>query len=148
MDNPTMKKALQEYVDAFNANDLERLMSLFSDEARVEDPFGSPPKTGRKEVEAFYGESMSGANLELLAAPRGSHSNAAAITFAVHTKKEGHSIRIDVTDVMTFDANGKIATMHAYWGPDDIQQLQFLKTLGINNFLLFFRNLSKYKQNK
>lgn len=123
MDSLTMKNALQEYVDAFNANDLERLMALFSDEASVEDPFGSPAKNGHQEVKAFYGESMSGANLELLAAPRGSYSNAAAITFAVHTEKEGQPIRIDVTDVMTFDSNGKIATMQAYWGPDDIQQL-------------------------
>ncbi|MFD1065624.1 nuclear transport factor 2 family protein [Oceanobacillus locisalsi] len=123
MDSLTMKNALQEYVDAFNANDLERLMALFSDEASVEDPFGSPAKNGHQEVKAFFAESMSGANLELLAAPRGSHSNAAAITFAVHTEKEGHPIRIDVTDVMTFDSEGKIATMHAYWGPDDIQQL-------------------------
>ncbi|MCT1902070.1 nuclear transport factor 2 family protein [Oceanobacillus sojae] len=123
MDNSTMKKALQEYVDAFNANDIERLISLFSDEASVEDPVGSPPKKGRKEIEAFYKESMAGAKLELLASPRGSYSNAASITFAVHTEKEEHSIRIDVTDVMTFDSDGKIATMHAYWGPEDMQQL-------------------------
>ncbi|CEI80991.1 steroid Delta-isomerase [Oceanobacillus oncorhynchi subsp. incaldanensis] len=123
MDNATMKKALHAYVDAFNANDIERLIALFSDEASVEDPVGTPPKTGRKEVEAFYKESISGARLELLAPPRGSYRNAAAITFAVHTEKEGQPIRIDVTDVMTFDSNGKIATMHAYWGPDDIQQL-------------------------
>jgi len=123
MDNATMKKALHGYVDAFNANDLERLISLFSDEASVEDPVGSPPKTGRQEVEAFYKESMAGASLELLAPPHGSYSNAAAITFAVHTEKDGRPIRIDVTDVMTFDSNGKIATMHAYWGPDDMQQL-------------------------
>ncbi|GEN87100.1 nuclear transport factor 2 family protein [Oceanobacillus sojae] len=123
MDNLPMKKTLQEYVDAFNANDLEHLMSLFSDEASVEDPVGSPPKTGRIEIEAFYRESMTGAKLELLVSPRGSYSNAATITFAVHTEKKGHSIRIDVTDVMTFDSAGKIATMHAYWGPDDMQQL-------------------------
>ncbi len=123
MDSLTMKKALQKYIDAFNANDLKRLMALFSDEASVEDPVGSPPKNGRKEIEAFYEESMSGANLELLVPPRGSYSNAATITFAVHTEIEGRSSRIDVTDVMTFDPNEKIATMHAYWGPDDMQQL-------------------------
>lgn len=123
MDSSTMKKALKDYIDAFNANDLERLISLFSNEATVEDPVGSTPKIGREEIEAFYKESMTGAKLELLAAPRGSYSNAATITFAVHTEKEGHSIRIDVTDVMTFDSDGKIAAMHAYWGPDDMQQL-------------------------
>lgn len=119
-----MKKALQEYVDAFNAGDLDRLMSLFADEARVEDPVGTPPKIGIKEVEAFYAESLSGGSkLELLVSPRGSYGNAATITFAVYAQLEDHSIRIDVTDVMTFDSDGKIISMQAYWGPDDMQKL-------------------------
>ncbi|QQZ11404.1 nuclear transport factor 2 family protein [Heyndrickxia vini] len=118
-----MKKSLQEYVDAFNAKDVDRLISLFADDAKVEDPVGKPAKVGRQEIESFYRESMPGSTLELLAPPRGSHSNAATITFAVHSQMGEHSIRIEVTDVMTFDSNGKIATMHAYWGPDDVQQL-------------------------
>ena len=124
MQSSVMKKALQDYVDAFNTNDLERLMALFADEAKVEDPVGKPPKIGRQEIEDFYRESMSGeAQLELLAAPRGSFGNAASITFAVHAETDGRSMRIDVTDVMTFDENGKIVTMRAFWGPDDMRQL-------------------------
>lgn len=123
MDSTAMKKALQEYIDAFNAKDIDRLIALFADDAKVEDPVGSPPKVGRQEIEAFYRESMLGSQLELLAPPRGSYSNAATITFAVHAQMEGRAIRIEVTDVMTFDSNGKISTMHAYWGPDDMHQL-------------------------
>lgn len=124
MDSSIMKKQLQEYIDAFNAGDSERLMKLFADEARVEDPVGQPPKIGYQEVATFYTESMSGgAQLELVAPPRGSFSNAAAISFKVHSKMEGKSICIHVTDVMTFDEEGKIVTMQAFWGPDDMQQL-------------------------
>ncbi|WP_440898009.1 steroid Delta-isomerase [Amphibacillus sp. Q70] len=124
MDSSVMKTKLQEYVDAFNKGDLKRLMALFADEAKVEDPVGQPPKVGRQEIEEFYQQSLlGGAQLELLVPPRGSFSNAASITFAVHSKAEGQSIRIDVTDVMTFDTNGKIVTMQAFWGPDDMQQL-------------------------
>lgn len=124
MDSSVMKNKLQEYVDAFNRGDLKRLMALFADEAKVEDPVGQQPKIGRQEIQAFYRESMlGGAQLELLASPRGSFGNAASITFAVHSKMEGQSIRIDVTDVMTFDTNGKIVTMQAFWGPDDVQQV-------------------------
>ncbi|NEZ01165.1 steroid delta-isomerase [Bacillus shackletonii] len=119
-----MKKALQEYVDAFNQKDLERLISLFADDASVEDPVGKPLKKGRQEIEEFYRESMSGeSKLELLAPPRGSFSNAASITFAVHTKMEGRSARIEVTDVMTFNNDGKISTMQAFWGPDDLRMV-------------------------
>ncbi|MGN7403395.1 hypothetical protein ACTHO0_26450 [Cytobacillus praedii] len=82
------------------------MMSLFADEARVEDP-----KIGRKEVREFYSKSLSGGNkLELLASPRGSYGKAATITFAVHAQMEVRSFRIDVTDVMTFDSNGNKPT--------------------------------------
>ncbi|KQL52534.1 steroid delta-isomerase [Heyndrickxia shackletonii] len=124
MESSVMKKALQEYVDAFNQKDLERLISLFADDASVEDPVGKPLKKGRQEIEEFYRESMSGeSKLELLAPPRGSFSNAASITFAVHTKMEGRSARIEVTDVMTFNNDGKISTMQAFWGPDDLRMV-------------------------
>lgn len=124
MDSSLMKRTLQEYVNAFNQRDLECLMSLFANDATVEDPVGKPPKKGHQEIERFYRESMSGeSKLELLAPPRGSFGNAASITFAVHTKMEGKSARIDVTDVMTFNDDGKIVTMQAYWGPDDMQLL-------------------------
>ena len=40
----TMKAALQGYLNAFNANDLDALTALFADDATVEDPVGSPPE--------------------------------------------------------------------------------------------------------
>ncbi|WP_157684526.1 nuclear transport factor 2 family protein [Cytobacillus praedii] len=91
------------------------MMSLFADEARVEDPVGTPPKIGRKEVRKFYSKSLSGGNkLELLASSWGSYGKAAMITFPVHEQMEVGSLRIDVTDVMTFDSNSNIITMQAY----------------------------------
>ncbi len=32
-------------------------------------------------------------------------------------------MRIEIISVMTFDDDGKIASMKAYWGPDNIKQL-------------------------
>ncbi|MED3575897.1 hypothetical protein [Cytobacillus praedii] len=64
-------------------------MSLFADEARVEDPVGTPPKIRRKEVREFYSKSLSRGNkLELFVSPRGSYGKAATITFAVHAQME------------------------------------------------------------
>jgi steroid delta-isomerase len=116
-----MKASLQEYIEAFNAGDATRVLALFSNEATVEDPVGTPQKRGREEIAAFYGHATTlGARLELLAPPRGSHSNAATITFKVHVKgADGTPAHIDVTDVMEFDTEGKITSMRAYWGADD-----------------------------
>ena len=115
-----MKACLREYVDAFNASDAARVTGLFADNATVEDPVGTPIKRGRDEIEAFYGHATQvGARLELIAPPRGSHANAATITFKVHVEGPNGPAHIDVTDVMEFDAQGKIVSMRAYWGADD-----------------------------
>jgi steroid Delta-isomerase len=36
---------------------------------------------------------------------------------------EGGKMRIDIVSVMTFDDEAKIASMKAYWGPENITQL-------------------------
>ncbi len=115
-----MKAQLREYVDAFNADDAARVVALFADHASVEDPVGTPLRRGRDEIAAFYGHATTlGARLELVAPPRGSHGNSATISFKVHMKSPHGAAHIDVTDVMEFDADGRIVSMRAYWGEDD-----------------------------
>lgn len=87
-----MKAALLDYVAAFNAADAGRVVALFADDATVEDPVGSPVVAGREAILAFYRHATSlGARLDVVAAPRGSHGNAAALSFAVYVQMQGHS---------------------------------------------------------
>lgn len=120
----TMKQALQAYVDRYNADDLEGVVALYADDATVEDPVGSPVKTGKAAIRDFYAYAMkTGARLSLAAPIRGSHGNAAAMAFDVTlTMPEGRMI-IRVIDVMTFDAAGRFASMRAYWGPGDMERI-------------------------
>ena len=120
-----MKARLVDYIEAFNAADAARVVALFADNASVEDPVGTPLKEGKSEIETFYTYATSvGARLELMAPPRGSHGNSASISFRVHiTAQDGRPAHIDVTDVMDFDAAGKILRMRAYWGADDYHVL-------------------------
>ncbi|MFM0729822.1 nuclear transport factor 2 family protein [Paraburkholderia sediminicola] len=120
-----MKARLVDYIEAFNAADASRVVALFADNASVEDPVGTPLKEGKSEIETFYTYATSvGARLELMVPPRGSHGNSASISFRVHiTAQDGRPAHIDVTDVMDFDAAGKILRMRAYWGADDYHVL-------------------------
>lgn len=112
-----MKAAVQAYIDTFNRGDAEAVAALYADDATVEDPVGTPPKRGKQEILEFYRYSIStGAKLTLDVPIRGSHGNAAAFAF---TAKIG-SMTIRVIDVMTFDEAGKITSMKAYFGPDDM----------------------------
>ncbi len=116
-----MKDALQAYVDAYNNNDLAALLALYSDDATVEDPYGTPPKNGKTQIESFYRQAMaSGATLELSAPIRGSSADAAAMAFDAVVKLAQGTMRVSVIDVMTFDEAGLIRSMRAYFGPSDI----------------------------
>lgn len=121
MTEQLMKQAMQAYIDRFNADDLEGVVSLYADEATVEDPVGSPVKAGKAAIREFYKYAMTtGARLSLAAPIRGSHGKAAAMAFDVKLNYQGASMVIRVIDVMTFDEQGKFTSMRAYWGPSDM----------------------------
>src|SRR3984957_7230449 len=115
-----MKAALQAYIDGFNADDADRVMALFADDAVIEDPAGSPRKS-RAEFEAFIRQGVKfGARLRLAAPIRGSHGSHAAMVFTVSFVQDGVRYTTNSMDVMTFDAAGKVTRMEGYWGPGDV----------------------------
>ena len=54
----TMKAVLQAYLDHFNAGDADGLTSLFTADANVEDPVGSPPHIGTEAIRACFVDAM------------------------------------------------------------------------------------------
>lgn len=116
-----MKQVLQEYIDAFNRVDAEAIIALYADDATVEDPVGKPPMAGKAKIADFYRYAIkTGAKLALAAPIRASHGNSAAMAFDVKLNMPQGPALIRVIDVMTFNDAGKIASMHAYWGPGDM----------------------------
>jgi len=120
-----MKQAMQAYIDNYNRDDLEGVVGLYADDATVEDPVGTPVKAGKAAIRDFYTYAMTtGARLSLVAPIRASHGNSAAMAFDVTLNMPQHgSMVIRVIDVMSFDANGKFASMRAYWGPSDMEKI-------------------------
>ncbi|MGM8364352.1 nuclear transport factor 2 family protein [Virgibacillus sp. W0181] len=119
-----MKKAMQRYIDGFNQKDAKALISLFANNAKIEDPVGGGKIVeGIEAITAFYELAVTLVDkLELAAPIRGSHSNAAAMAFTIFMKDEGQTIRINCIDVMTFNESGKIIDMKAYHGPSDVME--------------------------
>ena len=117
-----MKNALQAYVDAYNRNDLAALLALYSDDATVEDPYGTPAKVGKLAIEDFYRDAMlSGAVLRLSAPIRGSMGDSAAMAFEAVVNTPQGEMRVRVIDLMTFNEAGLITSMRAYFGESDIE---------------------------
>ena len=118
-----MKAALQAYVDRTNAGDWEGLLALFTADAYMEDPVGTPRKH-RAEMEALFRNGAAyGARIDPIGPPRGSHGNEAAIAFEVcFTPPESPRLLIRSLDVCTFDEAGLITSLRGFWGPDDVSE--------------------------
>lgn len=111
-----MRAAMQAYVDNYNASDLDGLVALFDEDARVEDPVGTPPKVGHAAIRAFFAVGIkAGARLHL-DGPIRAGANFAAFAFHVTLTWEGAKTRIDAIDTFEFNDSGKIAEMRAFFG--------------------------------
>lgn len=115
------KQVLEDYIAAFNRNDLEAIVALYAEDATVEDPYGTPAQHGLAAIRAFYQNALKmGATLSLDAPIRASMGDAAAMAFTARAEVDGKSFEIKVIDVMTFNAQGKIQSMRAYFGQSDM----------------------------
>lgn len=120
-----MKRAMQEYIDAFNRVDADGIIALYAEDATVEDPVGSPPKVGRAEIAKFYRMAIgTGAKLALAAPIRASQGDSAAMAFDVQLNMPSGRAVIRVIDVMSFNDAGQFTSMRAFWGHSDMEMLK------------------------
>lgn len=119
-----MKAGLQAYVDRINAGDAEGVSALFSPDATIEDPVGSPIKRG-DEIAAWFRDTVAfNTHIVPVAPIRGSHGAEAALAFEVDFTPPGERrMRIRSIDVCRFDEQGLITSLRGFWGPSDLEVL-------------------------
>lgn len=116
-----MRAGLEAYVRCINDGDHAGVLALFASGAVIEDPVGTAPKSGA-EIEQWFADTIAfGTRINPVAPVRGSHGDAAALTFEVTFQPpEGPALLIRSMDVCTFDPEGRITSLRGYWGPDDV----------------------------
>lgn len=117
-----MKATLQAYVDRINAGDAAGTAALFASDAVIEDPIGSPIKSGA-DIPAWFADTVAfDTRITPVAPLRGSHGDEALLVFDVEFTPPGAPrMRIRSADACTFNAHGLITSLRAFWGPDDIE---------------------------
>ncbi len=116
MENQDMIAAVHRYVEAFDKADIGIIREIYAADARVEDPVGSDVHDGIEAICAFYeGALSSGARLELSGTPRCAGNS---VAFPFRAKMPG--MYIEIIDIFEFNAAGKVSSMRAYWGPDNM----------------------------
>jgi steroid delta-isomerase len=115
-----IRATVASYVSTFGT-DREACLDLFAPDATVEDPVGSDIRRGREEIGEFWDISHSLADsltLHMVQGP-GIRGNEAAFAMEAHAEIGGSKFIAPTIDVMTFDDDGKITSMRAFWGEGD-----------------------------
>ena len=112
---------MQAYVDAMSGDDVEKVLTLYADDAVVEDPVGSESFKGIDAIRDFYAEAIAAvASMELEGNPR-VRGNLGACAMVAHPKGAEDVMVAETLDVMSFNDEGKITSMIAYWGDSNIR---------------------------
>lgn len=111
--------AVDGYLRGLNEKDLEGILSLYADNATVEDPVGSKIIAGKAAVREFYTGAV-GFDLTLTrTGPVRIAGNEAAFPFRLRMEQNGVMMETDIIDLFRFDEAGKIVSMRAFWGPSN-----------------------------
>ena len=109
------------YLKALSNNDLDGVLSLYADDAVLEDPVGSEPYVGIDRVREFYANVI---DRELDAQLSGQVRVAGnEVAFPFICKDPAMAVAVHVIDIFQFNDQGKIASMRAFWSDKNIVPL-------------------------
>lgn len=116
-----MAAAPAAYLSALSNKDLEGIVSLYADNAVVEDPVGSEPHVGIDAVRAFYAGVV---DYDLSAELTGQVRIAAdEVAFPFRCENPAAGMVMNIIDVFKFDDDGKVVSMRAFWGENNAAAL-------------------------
>ena len=116
-------KTVNRYLELVSKAQPDEVAALYADDATLEDPVGSEVHIGRPAIRGFYSsiENIK-AETEVLTLRALGNEVAFFWTMTVDLGNDTR-MRMEIISVMTFDDEGKIASMKAYWGPENVTQL-------------------------
>lgn len=106
------------YLTCLAAGDADGITALYSADATVEDPVGSGIREGQDAIRAFY-EGIKGVSGDAELLTLRVAGDEAAFHFSFATSLDGTEFRIAPIDFMTFDEDGQIKSMRAFWSQED-----------------------------
>lgn len=121
MITPEQVQALmRRYVEWVDAGDIEGILTMYAEDATVEDPVGQPVLRGIAAIAEFYRKGLGQAKVSaLVTGPvRATHNGCGAVPFRV----EMPEFSLQVIDVMEFDEAGLICSMKAFWSEVNLER--------------------------
>ncbi|MEY2404222.1 MAG: steroid Delta-isomerase [Acidimicrobiaceae bacterium] len=116
-DERVIRGTIENYWKAFTIGDRDAWVALFTDDATVEDPIGTPVHHGKEAIGAFFesahslADSIELRSLDITAIV----GNEAAFAMEIRPVIGGTTFVLVAIDVMTFADDGRITSQRAFW---------------------------------
>ncbi len=114
-------KAVNTYLSCLVNSDYQTIVSLYSDNATVEDPVGSDILRGGDAIKAFYEHAVTAVTEAKLTGDIRVSGDEVAFPFEITADLGSGSIKIQIIDIFRFDSEGKVDSMRAFWGQSNMQ---------------------------
>jgi steroid Delta-isomerase len=117
-DSAAIEATIERYWATFSAGDRKGWLGLFTDDATIEDPVGSPLREGTAAIGDFFDQSQALADrivLDGCTAQVCGHE--AAFHMQIRVITDQTTLVMDAIDVMTFDEDARITSMRAFFDP-------------------------------
>ena len=115
-----LRDIVTRYVAMMCESDIDGIIALYADDATAEDPVGGEVQNGVEAIRAFYGMTAPLLKVEL-AGPICVAGNECAFPLLAELTMGEDISYLDATDVLSFDDDGKITRMRAYWNPEELR---------------------------
>lgn len=112
---------VEKYLTALSNQDLDAIVSLYAEDATIEDPVGTSLHIGRAAIRAFYAKATC---IELKASLLGDIREAGdflAFPFLIEMPGDNGKIRMEIIDTFNINKFGLISEMKAYWSKDNVK---------------------------
>ena len=113
-------ETIQSYVDLVGKGTADEILALYAEGATVEDPVGTEVRTTRESIREFYAAIEPLEQESRLVSARVA-AGEAAFQFELVTRVGDQTYTLAPIDVMTFDDDGRITSMRAFWSDADME---------------------------
>ena len=116
-------QTVNRYLELVSTGTADDVAALYAEDATVEDPVGGEVHIGRQAIRGFYAAVAEVKAVTDVVTLRALGHEAAFFWSLTIDLGEGGKMRIEIISTMSFDGDGRITSMKAYWGPENVTQL-------------------------
>jgi steroid delta-isomerase len=120
VDANLIRKVYERYPELLSKGDVDGILELYAEDAVLEDPVGSEVRVGTDAIREFY-QASAGTVALRVTGPVRIAGNEAATPMVIRFGPEGQQKALDVISNMSFDDEGRIKSMKAWWRTEDIR---------------------------